>query len=152
MSKTHQKRNPNRKPSLYKSTQNKTMVSYMPLTNYGEDYGEDYSEDNRARKFRKAQKAGLKQTPKNKESYSLSELMNMANFQSINNYSDVNCFKEDLYSFLHACFSKYINQESKISKIYSLLTSLRKNNPTISYKELNFLKSLVNEKEYYIEK
>ena len=78
--------------------------------------------------------------------------MNMANFQSINNYSDVSIFKEDLISFLQACYNKYINQESKIFKINSLLESLRKENSTISYKDLAFLKSLVNEKEADIEK
>ena len=93
---------------------------------------------------------GKENKTKNKESYSLADLMVMEDFQSINSYSNnINKFKEDLSTFLQKHYSKYItfDPENKIKRIYDLIILLQDENSTISSDDLAFLKSLVNEKE-----
>ena len=123
----------------------KTFVEDVTRLEYAES--EDSNPKDKAREFRKKLK---KDTPKNKESHSLSELMIMEDFQPIIGSSkNINEFKENLSYFLQEHSSKYISidLQDKRNKIYSLLELLRNENPTISSDDLVFLKSLVNEKE-----
>ena len=148
MSNTRRKRKSNKKKL---ERPDKTTVSYLDLA----DYCEENPIYDDASTFRNANKVASVPLPKNKKKYSLSELMDMNILQSIYNYSNVNGFKEALSSFLMAHYRKLLtlNQDrTMMTKIYSLLKLLRKENPTISSNELDFLKSLASEKTYYIEK
>ena len=94
---------------------------------------------------------------KNKESYFLEELMDMKYFQSLQPFKNIKGFRKALTSFLYKRYSKYIthitlDHGSKRNKIYKLIELLRKENPTISSTKLDFLKSLIDEKETDIEK
>lgn len=123
----------------------KTFVEDVTRLEYAES--EDSNPKDKAREFRKKLK---KDTHKNKESHFLSELMIIEDFQPIIGSSkNINEFKEKLSTFLQKHYSKYISfdPKNKINRIFSLIRSLRKENPTISSDDLAFLKSLVNEKE-----
>ncbi|MBR3002205.1 MAG: hypothetical protein IKF38_01345 [Clostridia bacterium] len=123
----------------------KTFVEDVTRLEYAES--EYPNPKDKARKFRKKLK---KDTHKNKEFHSLSELMIMEDFQPIIGSSkNINEFKENLSYFLQEHYSNYISidLQGKRDKIYSLLELLRNENPTISSDNLAFLKSLINGKE-----
>ena len=144
---------------------NKTYVKDVTRLAYAEY--EDLNTGNKARKFRRNLK-GKKDNYENKESYShlefdnkesyfLEELMDMKYFQSLQPFKNIKGFRKALTSFLYKRYSKYIthitlDHGSKRNKIYKLIELLRKENPTISSTKLDFLKSLIDEKETDLEK